>query len=146
MFFCEFCEIFKNTYSLVPNNTGDLNKKGSPTNNLNINKRRGPNKARGGCSRSKVATCYLIISPITNYGCPTELLIVGKHQYNFSCSLHLYMKYIRKEGGRGGSVRQKSPKINNWWRYYLRGDIIWNCRVSCRTSVNSCIWKYFVET
>ena len=48
VFFCEFCEIFKNTYSLVPNNTGGLNKKGSPTNNLNINKRRGPNKALGG--------------------------------------------------------------------------------------------------
>ena len=48
VFFCEFCEIFKNTYSLVPNNTGGLNKRGSPTNNLNINKRRGPNKAGRG--------------------------------------------------------------------------------------------------
>ena len=123
MFFCEFCEIFKNTYSLVPNNTGGLNKKGSPTNNLNINKRRGPNKARGGrsgkCSRSKVATCYLIISPITNYGCPTELLIVGKHQYNFSCSLHLCMKYIRKEGGTGGGASDKKVR-----KLITGGDII----------------------
>ena len=29
---------------------------------------------------------------ITNYMCPKQLLIVEKHQYNFSCSLHLYIK------------------------------------------------------
>ena len=29
---------------------------------------------------------------VTNYGCPKQLLIVQKHQYNFSCSLHLYIK------------------------------------------------------
>ena len=32
---------------------------------------------------------------ITNYGCPKQLLIVEKHQYNFSCSLHLYIKQNR---------------------------------------------------
>ena len=40
------------------------------------------------CSLSKVATRPVII----NYGCPKQLLIVEKHQYNFSCSLHLYKK------------------------------------------------------
>ena len=112
MLFCEFCEIFKNTHSLVPNNTG------GPTNNLNINKRRVQIRLGGGgglwsgkCFRSKVATCYLIISPITNYGCPTELLIVGKHQYNFSCSLYLYMKYIRKDGGLGDASDKKIRKL-----------------------------------
>ena len=32
---------------------------------------------------------------ITNYGCPKQLLIVEKHQYNFSCSFHLYVKQNR---------------------------------------------------
>ena len=32
---------------------------------------------------------------ITKYGCPKQLLIVEKHQYNFSCSLHLYIKQSR---------------------------------------------------
>ena len=50
------------------------------TDNLNIIKRGFQIKGGGGsekCSRSKVAT---------------QLLIVEKHQYNFSCSLHLYIK------------------------------------------------------
>ena len=29
------------------------------------------------------------------YGCPKQLVIVKKHQYNFSCSLHLYIKQNR---------------------------------------------------
>ena len=29
---------------------------------------------------------------ITNYGGPKQLLILEKHKYNFSCSLHLYIK------------------------------------------------------
>ena len=32
---------------------------------------------------------------ITHYGFPKQLLIVEKHQYNFSCSLHLYIKQNR---------------------------------------------------
>ena len=40
------------------------------------------------CSLSKVAARPVI----TNYGCPKKLLIVEKHRYNFSCSLHLYKK------------------------------------------------------
>ena len=32
---------------------------------------------------------------ITNYGCSKQLHIVEKHQYNFSCSLHLYIKQNR---------------------------------------------------
>ena len=32
---------------------------------------------------------------ITNYGCLKQLLIVEKHQYNFSYSLHLYIKQNR---------------------------------------------------
>ena len=32
---------------------------------------------------------------ITNHGCPKQLLKVEKHQYNFSCSLHLSIKQNR---------------------------------------------------
>ena len=32
---------------------------------------------------------------ITNYGFPKQLLIVEKHQYNFLCSLYLYIKQNR---------------------------------------------------
>ena len=32
---------------------------------------------------------------ITNYGCPKQLPIVEKHQYNFSCSFRLYVKQNR---------------------------------------------------
>ena len=49
-------------YSLVPNNRGGgLNKRGGPTDNLNINTRGGGQIKGGGsekCSRSKVATRY----------------------------------------------------------------------------------------
>ena len=52
----------KRNYSTVPNNRGGggLNKKGSPTDNLNINKRGVQIKGRASekCSLSKVATRY----------------------------------------------------------------------------------------
>ena len=31
-------------------------------------------------------------NPLSQVGCPKQLLIVEKHQHNFSCSLHLYIK------------------------------------------------------
>ena len=65
---------------------------GCPTENLNINKRGGVQiKGRGSkkCSRSKVAT-----RPVINYGCPQQLLIVEKELYNFSWSVHLYIKQL----------------------------------------------------
>ena len=51
----------------------------------------GPNK-RGGLKNVLGQTWQ---SVITNYGCPKQLLMVEKHQYNFSCSLHLYIKQNR---------------------------------------------------
>ena len=59
---------------------------GGPTDNLNINKRGG---IKGGIC------CQKWQPVITKYGCPKQLLIVEKHQYNLSCSLHLYIKQNR---------------------------------------------------
>ena len=78
-------------YSPVPNNSGGgggLNKRGGgPTDDLNINKRGSPNK-RGGGLKNALGQKWQPV--MTNYGCPKQLLIVEKRQYNFSCSLHLY--------------------------------------------------------
>ena len=62
-----------------------------PTDNLNINKRDGPNK-RGSLKNVFRQKWQHVIS---NYGCPRQLLIVEKHQYNFSWSLRLYIKQNR---------------------------------------------------
>ena len=52
---------------------------------------------------------------------------------------------IHKKGG-GERPTKKIRKLITGGDIICRGDIIWNCRVCCRTSVNSYIWKYFVET
>ena len=68
-----------------------LIKGGDPTDNLNINKR-GVQIKRGGL---RIVIRQKWQPVITNYGCPKRLLIVEKHKYNFSCSLHLYIKQNR---------------------------------------------------
>ena len=83
------------TYSPVPNNRGrgGLNKRGAPTDILNINKWGVHIKGRGGSLKNVLGQK---LQPfITNYECPIHLLIVEKHQYNFSCSRHLYIKQNR---------------------------------------------------
>ena len=71
---------------------GGLNKRGgSPTDNLNINKRGIQIKSGGlknviGQKRQPV---------ITNYGCPKQPVAVKKHQYNSLSSLRLYIKQNR---------------------------------------------------
>ena len=70
---------------------GVLIKKGGSeaTDNLNINKPGVQIKAGRGCENVVGQKWQPVI---TNYGCPKQLLTVEKHQYNFSCSLHLYIK------------------------------------------------------
>ena len=81
-------------YSSVPNNRGSLNKRGGPPDNLNINKQGVSNKRRGGGGlKNFLGQKWQPV--ITNYGCPKQLLIVEKHQYNFLCILHLYIKQNR---------------------------------------------------
>ena len=60
--------------------------------NLNINKREGV-QIKGGRLKNVVGQKWKPV--ITNNGCSKQLLIVEKHQYNFSCSLHLYIKQNR---------------------------------------------------
>ena len=62
-----------------------VNKRGGPTNNLNINKRGGggrwaANKMEGGL-KSALGQKWQPV--ITTYGCPKQLLIIEKHQHNF---------------------------------------------------------------
>ena len=74
---------------------GGLNKREGrgPTDNLNINKRGGIQiKKRGGGEGLKNVLGQKWQPVIPNYECPKRLLVVEKHQYNFSCSLHLYIK------------------------------------------------------
>ena len=65
---------------------------GGLTDNLNINERRVQIKGGGGLKNVLGEKWQPVI---TNYGCPKQLLIVEKHQHNFSCSLHLYTKQNR---------------------------------------------------
>ena len=65
---------------------------GGLNDNLNINERRVQIKGGGGLKNVLGQKWQPVI---TNYGCPKQLLIVEKHQYNFSCSLHLYIKQNR---------------------------------------------------
>ena len=77
---------------------GGLNKRRSPTDNLNINKRGVQIKVcvgGGGGEGLKNVLGQKWQPCITNEGCPKQLLIVEKHQYNFSCSVHLYIKQNR---------------------------------------------------
>ena len=58
-----------------------------------LNKRVGSKGGGGGEWKNFHGQNYQPV--ITNYECPKQLLIVEKHQYNFSCSLHLYIKQNR---------------------------------------------------
>ena len=65
-------------------------------NNRNGGSREVPNKmvvGGGGGLKNVLGQKWLPV--ITNYGCPKQLLKVEKHQYNFSCSLHLSIKQNR---------------------------------------------------
>ena len=70
------------------------NREGCPTDDLNINKRGVQIKAGvggGGWGGGLENILGQKWQPATtNYACPKQLLIVEKHQYNFSYSLHLY--------------------------------------------------------
>ena len=84
-------------YFPVPNNRtggggGGVRSRSRPTENLNINKQ--GVQIKGGGLKNALDQNWQPV--ITNYGCPKQLLIVEKHQYNFSCSLHLYIKQNRK--------------------------------------------------
>ena len=54
-----------------------------------------PNKMVVGGGRLKNVLGQKWLPVITNYGCHKQLLKVEKHQYNFSCSLHLSIKQNR---------------------------------------------------
>ena len=56
-------------YSLVPNNRGGLNKRGGPTDNLNINTR-GGGQIKGGDLKNVLGQKWQPV--ITNYGCPKQ--------------------------------------------------------------------------
>ena len=71
---------------------GGLNKRGGPTDILNINK--WGVHIKGGDGSLKNVLGQKLQSFITNE-CPIHLLIVEKDQYNFSCSRHLYIKQNR---------------------------------------------------
>ena len=79
-------------YSPAPNNRGEggVSTKGALTDNLNINKR--GVQTKGGGLKNVLGQKWQPV--IANHGCP-KLLIVEKHQYNFSFSLHLYIKQNR---------------------------------------------------
>ena len=64
--------------------------------NLNINTRREDQiKKKGGGGDLKNVLGQKWQPVITNYECPKQLLTVEKHQYNFPCSFHLYIKQNR---------------------------------------------------
>ena len=69
---------------------GVLIKGGEATDNLNTNKRGVQINGGGGGLKNVIGQKWQPV--ITNYGCPKQLLTVEKHQYNFSCSLHLFIK------------------------------------------------------
>ena len=71
---------------------GGLNKRDCLTDNLNINKQWGFQVRRGGEGLKNVLAQKW--QPVI-IKCPKQLLIVEKHQHNFSCSLHLYIKQNR---------------------------------------------------
>ena len=72
---------------------GGLNKRRGPTDKLNINKLGGDPNKRGSDLNNVLGQKWQPV--ITNFRCRKQLLIVEKHQYNFSCSLHLYIKQKR---------------------------------------------------
>ena len=74
-----FCELLIFFYSPVPNNRGE-----GPADNLTIKK-----SGEGGLKNVLGQKWQPVI---TNYWCSKQLLIVEKHQYNFSCSIHLNIK------------------------------------------------------
>ena len=55
----------------------------------------GGREGRGGSLENVLVQKCQTELVITNYGCPKQLLIVEKHQDNFPCSLHLFIKQNR---------------------------------------------------
>ena len=72
---------------------GGLNKRRGPTDKLNINKLGGDPNKRGRDLNNVLGQKWQPV--ITNFRCRKQLLIVEKHQHNFSCSLHVYIKQNR---------------------------------------------------
>ena len=84
----------KSKYSPVPNNRDGWVGGGvgwGLTGNLNTNKRGVQIKGQG--LKNVLVQNWQPV--ITNYECPKQVLIVEKHQYDFACSLHLYIKQNR---------------------------------------------------
>ena len=68
--------IKKAQYSPVPNNRGDLNKRGGLTDNLNINKRTGGG-GRGGGLKNILGQKWQPV--ITNYTCPKQNFVSSRY-------------------------------------------------------------------
>ena len=90
-----------------------------------------PNK-RGGGLKNVLGQKWQPV--ITNYGCPKQLLIVEKHQDDFSCSLHLFIKQNRT------FLITNISNVNTKLFKKLNAFMYSSSCSSCSISLTRCFW------